>query len=174
MIIYKENHVSVFFEGGGPSESLANKFCETHKLDKNMYDKLITLLDQQIAGVLPKIMEEEGCVADMLLADLGFASTQIDDPERGFSILHDGPLDMRYDQTRGQSAAALLQETDEEELADWLAHTIPESSAHAQGSRYGHAQLRRLCICATRASDGALPQPTSPCHRTSTSIDTVH
>lgn len=44
---------------GDTAESLANKFCETHKLDKNMYDKLITLLDQQIAGVLPKIMEDE-------------------------------------------------------------------------------------------------------------------
>jgi hypothetical protein len=30
---------------GDTAESLANKFCETHKLDKNMYDKLITLLD---------------------------------------------------------------------------------------------------------------------------------
>lgn len=44
---------------GDTAESLANKFCETHKLDKNMYDKLITLLDQQIAGVLPKIVEDE-------------------------------------------------------------------------------------------------------------------
>lgn len=44
---------------GDTAESLANKFCETHKLDRNMYDKLITLLDQQIAGVLPKIVEDE-------------------------------------------------------------------------------------------------------------------
>lgn len=44
---------------GDTAESLANKFCETHKLDRNMYDKLITLLDQQIAGVLPKIVEDD-------------------------------------------------------------------------------------------------------------------
>ena len=44
---------------GDTAESLAEKFCEKHKLDKTMRDKLIILLDQQIAGVLPKIVEDE-------------------------------------------------------------------------------------------------------------------
>jgi len=58
--------------------------------------------------------------ADGLLADLGFASTQIDDPDRGFSFTHDGPLDMRLDPTRGRSAADLLNDLPERELADLI------------------------------------------------------
>jgi 16S rRNA (cytosine1402-N4)-methyltransferase len=69
---------------------------------------------------LPEILAEEGVVADIVLADLGFASTQIDDPARGFSIQHDGPLDMRYDRSRGRSAADLLEDLEETELADLL------------------------------------------------------
>ena len=52
-----------------------------------------------------------------VLFDLGVSSPQIDDPERGFSFLRDGPLDMRMDPTRGQSAAAFLAAADSEEIA---------------------------------------------------------
>ena len=59
-----------------------------------------------------------GWRADAVLADLGFASTQMDDPARGFSFQADGPLDMRLDPTRGESAADLLARIREPELAD--------------------------------------------------------
>jgi 16S rRNA (cytosine1402-N4)-methyltransferase len=58
-----------------------------------------------------------GLKADMLLADLGFASTQVDDPARGFSFSHDGPLDMRLDPTLPVSAADLVNGMSEAELA---------------------------------------------------------
>lgn len=54
---------------------------------------------------------------DGILLDLGFSSLQMDDPERGFSFMHDGPLDMRFDPARGASAAELLATEDERELA---------------------------------------------------------
>ncbi|MFT7184030.1 MAG: 16S rRNA (cytosine1402-N4)-methyltransferase [Oceanicoccus sp.] len=50
--------------------------------------------------------------------DLGLSSPHIDDPERGFSFLNDGPLDMRFDASSGPTAADLLQTTPEKELAD--------------------------------------------------------
>ena len=53
-----------------------------------------------------------------LLLDLGVSSPQIDDPARGFSFRFDGPLDMRMDTTRGESAADFLARADERHIAE--------------------------------------------------------
>lgn len=53
-----------------------------------------------------------------ILLDLGVSSMQIDRPERGFSFMAPGPLDMRFDQSQGQSAADLINHLSEEELSD--------------------------------------------------------
>ncbi len=52
-----------------------------------------------------------------LLLDLGVSSPQLDEAERGFSFLNDGPLDMRMDRSSGQSAAEWLAEASESEIA---------------------------------------------------------
>jgi 16S rRNA (cytosine1402-N4)-methyltransferase len=66
---------------------------------------------------LPHEMARLGLAADMVLADLGFASGQVDDPARGLSFSRDGPLDMRLDPTLPVSAADLLASLPEEEIA---------------------------------------------------------
>jgi len=53
-----------------------------------------------------------------LLLDLGVSSPQIDTPERGFSFRFDGPLDMRMDTTRGETAADFLARADERHIAE--------------------------------------------------------
>lgn len=55
-----------------------------------------------------------------ILADLGVSSFQLDTPERGFSYLREGPLDLRMDTEHGRTAAELLQDVEEKELADIL------------------------------------------------------
>ncbi len=62
------------------------------------------------------LAEWGGGPADGILLDLGVSSPQLDDPERGFSFRFDGPLDLRFDRTRGESAGAWLARVDPGEL----------------------------------------------------------
>jgi 16S rRNA (cytosine1402-N4)-methyltransferase len=61
-----------------------------------------------------------GLAADMVLADLGFASTQMDDALRGFSFRRSGPLDMRLDPNGPVTAAELVNSLSEHDLADLI------------------------------------------------------
>ncbi|MGN6694513.1 MAG: 16S rRNA (cytosine(1402)-N(4))-methyltransferase RsmH [Aquihabitans sp.] len=64
-----------------------------------------------------------------VLFDLGVSSPQFDDADRGFSYRHDAPLDMRMDQSSGESAADLVNTADERELADILRRNADERFA---------------------------------------------
>ena len=79
--------------------------CETRFIRANFADALPRLVDQ-------------GLRADAILMDLGLSSMQVDRPERGFSYSRQAPLDMRMDPSRPGSAADLVADTPERELAD--------------------------------------------------------
>jgi 16S rRNA (cytosine1402-N4)-methyltransferase len=57
---------------------------------------------------------------DGLLADLGVSRYQLTEPERGFSLMSEGPLDMRMDRRQGRTAGELVNFTSEKELADLI------------------------------------------------------
>ena len=70
---------------------------------------------------LPAVLADLGvAAADGVLADLGFSSDQVDDPGRGLSFLHDGPLDMRLDPAAGETAADLVNRLSDRALADLI------------------------------------------------------
>ncbi len=69
-------------------------------------------------AALPTILASEGIASvHAVLADLGMSSMQVDDAERGFSYVREGPLDMRMDRSRGRTAARMLATLSEQELA---------------------------------------------------------
>ncbi|BAM03398.1 16S rRNA (cytosine(1402)-N(4))-methyltransferase RsmH [Phycisphaera mikurensis] len=74
------------------------------------------------AGAEAVVANEAPGGVDALLADLGFASNQVDDPARGFSFRHDGPLDMRLDagDAGRPTAADLVNTLGQDELADLI------------------------------------------------------
>lgn len=83
-------------------------------------------------AALDQILEQAGVApgtVDGVLADIGVASTQIDNPDRGFSYRRPGPLDMRMDPTRGEPASALLARMTEDEIIDALLEFGDETDA---------------------------------------------
>ncbi len=78
------------------------------------------------------------------LFDFGLSSPQIDDPARGISFTHDGPLDQRMDPTSGEPLAAMLARADETEVA----HVLRE-----HGDVRGAGRLARALVTAARAGE---------------------
>ena len=78
-------------------------------------------------GQLAQYVEELGLTGKIngVLLDLGVSSPQLDDAERGFSFLRDGPLDMRMDNSQGQTAAQWIARAEIEDMA-WVFKTYGE------------------------------------------------
>jgi 16S rRNA (cytosine1402-N4)-methyltransferase len=80
-------------------------------------DNRFSIAHSSFAQLVEQV-EQRGMVGKVsgVLLDLGVSSPQLDEAERGFSFQADGPLDMRMDQSRGQSAADWVNSADEEEI----------------------------------------------------------
>ena len=81
------------------------------------------------AGLVQALAERSKAGVHGLIADLGMSSMQVDDSERGFSFVRDGPLDMRMDRTRGKTAAETLQTISETDLVTLLTELGDEPDA---------------------------------------------
>jgi 16S rRNA (cytosine1402-N4)-methyltransferase len=86
---------------------------------------------RNFAGLAALLAARRPQGADLILADLGVSSMQLDMPERGFSVKNEGPLDMRMNPQRGLSAAEWLAKSRPETLARALAENADEPRADA-------------------------------------------
>lgn len=125
-------YVDGTFGRGGHSARILERLSEKGRLlgiDKDA--DAIAVAHERFAGdarfevaqgsfaALAELVEARGMTGKVqgLLLDLGVSSPQLDEAERGFSFLNDGPLDMRMDRSAGQSAAEWLAEAPEAEIA---------------------------------------------------------
>lgn len=90
---------------------------------------------------------------DGLLLDLGLSSPQLDDPARGFSFSHDGPLDMRMDPDAGMPAAAWLADATQEEISEVIKSYGDERHARRIARAIDNARLDAPIETTARLAD---------------------
>jgi 16S rRNA (cytosine1402-N4)-methyltransferase len=84
------------------------------------YEQRIHLAQASYTSLAAQLARLGWSEVDGIVLDLGASSMQFDTPERGFSFQHDAPLDMRFGPSVSQTAADLVNESSERELADLL------------------------------------------------------
>ena len=92
-----------------------------------------------------------------VLFDLGISSPQVDRPERGFSFHEDGPLDMRFDQSTGPSAADVVNDATEDELELMFRTNADEPHARAIARAIGAARPLATTLELAEVIAGAVP-----------------
>lgn len=139
-LMLKENGIYIdgTFGRGGHSRLILSKLSDNGRLiaidrdpqairvAQSIQDKRFHIEHNSFSAI-PKICTQLNLVGkiDGILLDLGVSSPQLDDAERGFSFMKDGPLDMRMDTSQGISASEWLQQVSEQDLA-WVLKTFGE------------------------------------------------
>ena len=127
-------HAAEILRRAGPTGRLLGIDRDTEALARSA-ERLAALSGEKTLvhgthGEIKRLAEGHGfAAADGILLDLGVSSDQLDTPGRGFSFRLEGPLDMRMDTTRGESAADLLARLDVQSLADVLRRLGEEPQA---------------------------------------------
>jgi 16S rRNA (cytosine1402-N4)-methyltransferase len=113
----------------------------------------VHLVRSSFAGVAGVLGELGLAGVDVLFADLGVSSMQIDDPRRGFSLKSDGPLDMRMDDRRARKASDVLRSIEEAALARALHELADEPDAEEIAAHLVRERERRPITTTTELVD---------------------
>ena len=121
-------YVDVTFGGGGHSREILSRLSEKGRLfsfdqdsdalNNAIEDSRFTLINQNFRFLENSLLMYGGNQVDGILADLGVSSHQFDQAERGFSIRSDAPLDMRMNNMQSLDAQSVVNDYEEELLAD--------------------------------------------------------
>jgi 16S rRNA (cytosine1402-N4)-methyltransferase len=113
-------HARMVLDKIGPegSATLVDRDEEAVRALKDIFagDKRVEIIHSDFLTASKSLLEE-GSRYDIVFADLGVSSPHLDNPDRGFSFTHNGPLDMRMDRSSGLTAETIVNEYDADELA---------------------------------------------------------
>jgi 16S rRNA (cytosine1402-N4)-methyltransferase len=149
-------YVDVTFGRGGHSRKILEKLGSEGRLialDRDLaavsaaasiQDARFQIVHRHFAALEEVLAELDISAVDGILLDLGISSPQIDIGERGFSFRFDGPLDMRMDQSSGQTAAEFVAVATEQKLAEVI---------KAYGEERFAKQIARAIIAARAGGD---------------------
>jgi 16S rRNA (cytosine1402-N4)-methyltransferase len=161
-------YVDATLGGGGIAEAIVRATAPGGRLVGFDRDRdALAAVGERLAAEAPRLSLVWGSFADLpvhldrlgvesvdgIVADLGLSSIQLDDPARGFTFLHEGPLDMRFDRSEGTTAADLVNQMEERQLAEILREYGEERRAKAIARRIvarrpvrTTAELRRAVV----------------------------
>lgn len=131
-------HAIEFLRRIGPTGKLVGIDIDVTQLERTRVrlaelcpDVPMSFYRSNFAGIANVMPQEATDGFDIIFADLGLSSMQIDNPNRGMSYRQDGPLDMRMDDRRKQTAAHLLNTLGEEEISEALRELADEPDYYA-------------------------------------------
>ncbi len=144
------------FGGGGHSRAMLQRLGKKSKLfgfdqdpdaaSNALEDERFTLIAANFRFAPQFLRAHHGLPLDGLLADLGVSSHQFDTPERGFSLRHEGPLDMRMNPGTGEPASAWIARAEVSEMTQVFRRygevNRPDKIAHLLASARQEAPLR--------------------------------
>jgi 16S rRNA (cytosine1402-N4)-methyltransferase len=133
-------YVDATVGGGGHTEAILNASPRAHvvALDRDPtaleaarsrlspFGDRVTFVHARFGALEEELRALEIARVEGICADLGVSSPQLDDPSRGISFRHEGPLDMRMDPSTGETALELIERLTEEQLADVIFHAGDE------------------------------------------------
>ena len=172
--------VDATMDGGGHSEGMlaaGAKRLIGLDLDRRMlaisrerlaaFGDRVEYVHSNFAEIDLRLKEREAGLVDAIVADLGFSSNQLEDPDRGLSFQTEGPLDMRLDADGGEDLGAFLDRCDEKELG-FVIHEYGEEPfarkiAHVILQRHREGKLRHTLDLADCVAN-AIPRKAHPKH----------